>query len=45
MAICHPDRVRAGRGLCDACYMRHYRAKPSGISMRDHLKHKGVAIL
>lgn len=26
MATCHPDRVRTGRGLCQACYMREWRA-------------------
>lgn len=26
MAVCHPDRVRAGRMLCKTCYMRQYRS-------------------
>lgn len=29
MADCHPDRVRAAHGICDACYMRERRAKYS----------------
>jgi hypothetical protein len=26
MATCHPERVRSGRGLCQQCYMREWRA-------------------
>ena len=24
-AICHPDRLSAGRGLCDPCYLREWK--------------------
>jgi hypothetical protein len=27
MAFCHPDRVRCGKGLCNTCYMREWRAR------------------
>lgn len=26
-ALCHPDRVRVGDGLCRKCYMREYRKR------------------
>jgi len=45
MAICHPNRVRAGHGLCDGCYMYHWRRKPKGVKMRDYLGRQGVATL
>lgn len=27
MAICHPNRIRCGHGLCHACYMREWRRR------------------
>ena len=27
MAMCHPDRVRCGNGLCRPCYMQKYRKR------------------
>jgi hypothetical protein len=37
MATCHPDRIRAGRGLCSSCYMLEWRKRLyEGIPLKNY---------
>jgi hypothetical protein len=45
MATCHPDRVRAGHGLCDKCYMAQWRQRRKENAMNVSMKDFGATIL
>lgn len=44
MAICHPDRVRTGQGLCRTCYMRQWRLGRKGFEIDPNVVSKKIAV-
>lgn len=44
MAICHPDRVRTGHGLCGACYMQKWKLARKGITIDPLVERRKLAV-